>query len=84
MEIGSPSTRKRDETIRRRLYDRSGVADYWVVDPELDLVRVYRREGDRFARAHELSAEADDMLTTPLLPGLDLPLSRIFDVPSGP
>jgi Uma2 family endonuclease len=78
VEIGSPGTRRRDETIKRRLYERSGVLEYWVVDPELDLVRVYRRAGDTFARAVELSREAGDILTTSLLPGLELPLSRIF------
>lgn len=78
VEIGSPGTRTRDETIKRRLYERAGVAEYWLVDPELDTVRVYRREADRFARAVELSAGAGDVLTTPLLPGLELPLSRIF------
>ena len=30
VEIGSPGTRKRDETIKRRLYERSGVSEYWV------------------------------------------------------
>ena len=43
IEIGSQGTRKRDETIKRRLYERAGVSEYWVVDPELDVVRVYRR-----------------------------------------
>ena len=28
VEIGSPATRKRDETIKRRLYERAGVAEY--------------------------------------------------------
>jgi Uma2 family endonuclease len=78
VEIGSPGTRRRDETIKRRLYERAGVSEYWVVDPELDLVRVYRREGDGFGRAIELVAEAGDVLTTPLLAGLELPLTRIF------
>jgi len=78
VEIGSPSTRQRDETIKRRLYERKGVSEYWVVDPELDVVRVYRREGERFGRPLELSREAGDTLTTPLLPGLTLPLERIF------
>ena len=78
IEIGSPSTRKRDETIKRRLYERSAVVEYWVVDPELNLVRVYRRDGERFARPIELSLEAGDLLTTPLLPGLEMPLARIF------
>jgi Uma2 family endonuclease len=78
IEIGSPGTRKRDETIKRRLYERSGVSEYWVVDPDLDVVRVYRRDGDVFSRPQELSHEADDALTTIHLPGLDLPLSRVF------
>src|SRR6187402_43340 len=51
IEIGSPSTRKRDETIKKRLYEREGVSEYWVVDPELDLIRVYVRGGERFGRA---------------------------------
>jgi Uma2 family endonuclease len=78
VEIGSPSTRKRDETIKRRLYERSDVIEYWIVDPDIDVIRVYRREGQRFARAAELSAEAGDVLTTALLPGLEVPLARVF------
>jgi len=78
IEIGSPSTRSRDETIKRRLYERSTVAEYWVVDPDVDLVRVYRRSGDRFGRPMELALEAGDVLTTPLVPGLELRLADIF------
>ena len=78
IEIGSPGTRKRDVTIKKRLYERSGVSEYWVVDPELDVVRVYRRSEEVFGRAIELSSEADDTVTTPLLPGLEMPLKRIF------
>ena len=86
IEIGSPGTRSRDETIKRQLYAREGVAEYWIVDPEIDVVRVYRpRSGQqakgrmRFARPIELSAEAGDVLTSPLFPGLELPLGRIFE-----
>lgn len=78
IEIGSPGTRKRDETIKRRLYERGGVAEYWVIDPDLDVIRVYRRSGESFQRPQELSAEAGDALTTPLLPGLNIELTRIF------
>jgi len=81
VEIGSPSTRKRDETIKKHLYERSGVSEYWTVDPELDVIRVYRLDDGRFARAVELSAEAGDVLTTALLPGLEMPLARVFRVP---
>ena len=78
IEIGSPSTRRRDETIKRRLYERACVAEYWIVDPEVDVVRVYRLADGRFARPLELSLEANDVLTTPLLPGLEIKLARLF------
>jgi Uma2 family endonuclease len=78
VEIGSPSTRQRDETIKRRLYERSAVAEYWVVDPDVDVVRVFRRSGNHFERPIELALEAGDVLTTSLLPGLQLRLADIF------
>jgi len=77
-EIGSPNTRKRDETIKRQLYERWGVSEYWVVDPEIDVVRVYRNESGPFERAMELASDAGDVLGTPLLPGLEVALARIF------
>jgi Uma2 family endonuclease len=78
IEIGSPGTRKRDETVKRRLYERTGVTEYWIVDPDRDTVLVYRREGDTFSRVSELSAEDAAVLTTSLLPGLEIPLARVF------
>ena len=54
IEIASRGTRKRDETIKRSLYDRAGVTEYRVVDPEIDAVRIYRRSGERFSRVVEL------------------------------
>ena len=78
VEIVSKGTRKRDETTKRRLYERSNVAEYWVVDPEVEVIRVYRRAGDAFARPMELSRERDDVLRTELLPGLELPLASVF------
>ena len=78
IEIGSPSTRRRDETIKLQLYERTGVVEYWVVDPHADTVRVYRRDGDRFLSHVELAPDADAVLVTSLLPGLELRLADIF------
>jgi Uma2 family endonuclease len=83
LEVVSDSTRRTDEVVKRKLYERFGVAEYWVADPVVDRLRIYRREGGIFARAVELSAEAGDSLTTPLLPGLSIPLTEIFP-PSTP
>jgi Uma2 family endonuclease len=78
IEVGSPGTRRRDETIKRRLYERAGVVEYWIVDPELEVVRIYRRVSDGFGRAHELSRDAGDALSSSLFPGFDLPLESVF------
>ena len=51
VEILSPGTRKVDESIKRRLFERGGVREYWLIDPELDIVKVYRREADGASRA---------------------------------
>ena len=78
IEIASRGTRKRDETIEKRLYERSGVAEYWVVDPECETIRIYTRGARGFGRPRELAAEDGDVLTTSLLPGLEIPLARVF------
>ncbi|OGA53565.1 MAG: hypothetical protein A3G25_18980 [Betaproteobacteria bacterium RIFCSPLOWO2_12_FULL_63_13] len=78
VEILSPGTRKTDEVTKRRAYERCGVGEYWVVDPELDLVKVYRLKEGRFERIAECSSESDDVLTTPLLPELRIPLRELF------
>ena len=42
---------------------------------------MYRRPGGAFTRVAELSAEEHDVLTTPLLPDVAVPLAEIFASP---
>ena len=81
VEILSPGTRRVDEITKRRLYERSNVREYWVVDPELDTIKIYRRAEESFVRVAELSVEHGDTLTTPLLPELAIPLADVFASP---
>ncbi len=81
IEILSPGTRKTDEVAKRKLYERFGVREYWIVDPELDAIKIYRHVDGAFARVAELSAERDDVLSTPLLPGLSVKLTAVFGSP---
>ncbi len=78
MEVLSESTRRTDQIRKRKLYESVDVLEYWIVDPELETVKVYRKAGDLFDRPVELSSEAGDALTTPLLPGFKAPLARLF------
>lgn len=77
VEIGSPSTRQRDETIKRKLYERFGVEEYWVIDPDIETIAVHRQVGKSYQRVLELAVERNDALTTALRPHLTLPLLRI-------
>ena len=81
VEVGSPSTRRRDERLKHQLYERFGVSEYWVVDPDLDAIKVYRLTDGRYTRVSELTLRDGDVLTTALLPGLELPLTEIFAEP---
>ncbi|HET8712857.1 MAG TPA: Uma2 family endonuclease [Gemmatimonadales bacterium] len=81
VEILSPGTRGVDETAKRKLYERTGVKEYWILDPELDVVRVYRRGEHGFGRPIELSAERADVLTTPLLVGWSVSVGELFVSP---
>ena len=84
VEILSPGTRRQDETLKRRLYERAGVREYWLVDVDCDVVQICVRgtAGD-LVDATELSAASGDMLTSALLPGFELPLRELFATPTG-
>ncbi len=78
VEILSESTRKTDETRKLRLYERAGAREYWMFDTDREASRVYRQEGDRLVLVQERSAAAGEILETPLLPGLRIPLAEVF------
>ena len=77
IEILSPSTRSRDERLKRNLYERVGVEEYWLVDPLRDVIHVYcRDEPQRFAPPMRYAR--GDVLTTRLWPGLQLPVDKVL------
>ena len=80
IEILSPSTRSRDERLKRDLYERVGVEEYWLVDPLRDVVLVCRCETQRFAPP--MPYRRGDVLTTPLLPGLELSVDKVLGNPA--
>jgi Uma2 family endonuclease len=79
VEIASPGSRRQDEVLKRGLYERAGVQEYWLVDPEAETVKVFRgREGGGYGRPLLLSALEGDRLESPLLPDLQIPLPLVF------
>ena len=51
------------------------------MDPDLDAIKVYRLAEGRYTRVSELAFNAGDVLTTPLLSGLELSLTEILAEP---
>ena len=78
VEVLSDGSRRIDEITKRKLYDDAGVDEYWIVDGELELVKIYRRTASRFERVGEIGTEQGGTITTPLLPDFTLAIRDVF------
>ena len=82
IEVLSPGMRRTDELTKRKRYEMFGVQEYWIVDPELDAIKAYRRiSAGGFSKPVELACEHGDAISTPLLPGWSVPLTEVFESP---
>lgn len=56
VEVLSPATASHDHILKRAVYERAGVREYWLVHPVDRIVTVYRLDGGRFGvpEVHEL------------------------------
>jgi Uma2 family endonuclease len=79
IEVTSPGAenRRRDLLVKRQLYGKYGVAEYWVVDSDNHQVEVYCLEDQRLENAGTF--KTSDEIDTPLLPGFKLIPSTIFN-----
>ena len=70
------SDRGRDLVHKRQVYAEAGVPEYWIFDPEGERATLLElREGQYIERA---VLGASNTLTTPLLPGLEIPMADVF------
>ncbi len=78
IEIISPSTASKDHLIKRELYERFGVSEYWIVLPLDGLIMVYQLtpEGS-YGRPEVYSAS--DVVTVGILPELRVDLKQVFE-----
>jgi len=78
IEIVSPGAEneQRDRVVKRQLYGKFGVEEYWVVYPDSRSVEIYRLRGSALELIAAL-AEKDE-ITSPRLPGFSCNVARIF------
>ena len=72
---GGGADRKRDYVEKRAEYLSAGVKEYVIVDRFERRVTVLRRTRGRFVESH---LERTATYTSPLLPGLQIPLAKVF------
>ena len=77
IEILSPATASRDHILKKALYEKNGVREYWLVDPVHRIISVYRCE--KVAK-YGAALHFDDQSTieVPMFEGLKIDLSRVF------
>ena len=76
VEILSKGTEQRDRGIKQKLYLRVGVKEYWIVDPDRRTIEVMTLGPEGYVPAGAYREQ--HTLQSPLLPGLTIPLARIF------
>jgi len=76
VEILSPATTGRDRVMKRKLYGRFGVREYWIVDPATEAVEVLV-PAETGLETWRLYQQGENLIS-PLLPGFSMPLSEVF------
>ncbi|MFT4039129.1 MAG: Uma2 family endonuclease [Thermomicrobiales bacterium] len=75
VEILSPGNRRNDLVLKRNLYARFGVGEYWQIDPEAQRVTVLALEGEGHA---EVAPAAAGVVTSRVAPGLRMAVADLF------
>jgi len=75
IEILSPSTARHDKITKLNLYRRTGVAEYWIVDPTDNTLTTHRLVGGEYiANAYDETGT----VTVSALPGFEMDLSTVL------
>jgi Uma2 family endonuclease len=79
VEVLSPSTARADRTVKRRLFQRAGVPEYWIVDVEARLVERWRPGDARPEIVTDALAWQPDPAHAPLVINLPPLFAAILD-----
>jgi Uma2 family endonuclease len=76
VEILSPSNRRTDVVTKSLVYARFKVTSYWIADPEVDRLELFRLKGGAYKLA--ATGSLPKVMKPAEFPGLELPLADIF------
>ena len=78
IEVLSPGNPQYDRQLKYHRYEQFGIREYWIIDPVLEEVRVYRLEKGHYKDAIIFNHDTRSTLESSLLPGLFIPLEEVF------
>ncbi len=81
VEILSPATAYYDLRRKFKIYEKHGVREYWVIDPEEQSVEIFALQDGRFTL--EQKAEKQGTVSSKVVEGFTLPVENIFSSISG-
>mgnify|MGYP005854663585 CR=1 FL=1 len=76
VEILSDSTAYKDLTEKRFLYEKHGVREYWIINPDLPEIMQFIRYKDKFGKPVTFSK--DENLESAVLDGFSLPVNSLY------
>lgn len=76
VEILSPSTQRHDRLVKLGLYQRAGVREYWIVDPDSSTVQVFLQQ-DGSLQLHEVY-DRQGVAKVNVLDGCFVELAKVF------
>ena len=77
VEILSPSSLRNDRLVKLRLYQRAGVREYWIADPENKTVQVFLFNNNGILYPHEDYGQ-ENMAKVNVLDGCFIELDKVF------
>lgn len=78
MEILSPTSKSMDRDIKRKLYEKFGVREYWIVDPVARSVEIFHMTDEGFERlqVYTSGSHAKSRLLEGFSPAVDAIFAR--------
>ncbi len=73
VEIISPESRRYDSETKKGDYEKYGVEEFWLIDPEKDAMTFYRRQGERLVEV----PPTGEAFHSEAVPGFALDLPRV-------
>lgn len=78
VEIISPSNIFTDRNIKKKIYQKLGVKEYWIVDPGNQTLEIYKHDQADPETPH-LYLAGEGIVTSTVIPGLEFDLKIIFE-----